>query len=87
MIGAEDGRKKRKMLEGEYEPCVASIDAAGVGSGSCLWLDVAGAFCPGPAGCGDVGRGGLLFVCADRGDAPRLHQTDGCAVWGSEPSP
>jgi hypothetical protein len=73
---------------------VASIDAAGVGWGSCLWLDVAGAFCPGPAGCagrrgewgsggrGDVGRGGLLFVCADRGDAPQLHQTDGCAVLG-----
>jgi hypothetical protein len=23
---------------------------------------------------------------ADRGDAPQLHQTDGCAVWGLEPS-
>ena len=24
-------------------------------------------------------------VCADRGGAPQLHQSDGCAVWGSEP--
>ena len=77
------------------ERCGASIDAAGAGWGSCLWLDVAGAFCPGPAGCalrslgeggmkhgtaercelgrrGEGRRGGLLFVCGDRGDAPRL---------------
>jgi hypothetical protein len=92
----KEGRKKRKGLTAKAEPCVASIDAAGVGWGSCLWLDVAGAFCPGPAGCGDEGRGGLVFVCAGRGGppslslrragAPQLHQADYRAVLGLEPS-
>jgi hypothetical protein len=66
----KEGHKRRKGVEGEDELCVASRDAAGVGWGSCRWLDVAGAFCPGPAGYGDVGRGGMPFVCADRGGPP-----------------
>jgi len=32
------------------------------------------------------GCGRLVSICADRGVAPRLHQSDGCAVLGSEPS-
>ncbi len=48
-------------------------------------------------GRGEGRRGGLLFVCGDRGDppsprlrragAPQLHRADGCAVWGLEPLP
>jgi hypothetical protein len=119
-LGRRWATKSAKGSRVRSERCVASIDAAGAGWGSCLWLDVAGASCPGPAGCalclvrrslgggGSLGeggrkhgtaercelgrrgggrRGGLLFVCADRGGAPQLHQTDGCAVWGLEPSP
>ncbi len=37
------------------------------------------------AGVGQSGR--FVLVCADRGKMPRLHQTEGCVVWGSEPLP
>ena len=29
--------------------------------------------------------GGLVLVCRDRGRMPRLHRSDGCAVWVLEP--